>query len=480
MQKFFTYYRFTKTLSILALLLLLHINTAAQQTLASYIELAKKNSYTAQLAQKQNTLAALTYQTFKLSTKPSISFYGNAPVYNKDNYAVTQPDGSIKFLPRSQNYSNAGFGFSQPIAATGGTVSINTDLYRFDNFTAKTKQYNGTPVFLRLSQPLFKFNKYKWDKLTEPLKLQEANQQLKTGMRQMEYDVCRLFFDIITAQTDGQLATANLHYAETNLGIEKRRLQLGASTEDKVLQLEMQQINSTQQQAAAQVAVHRAYLLMQAFINSTDTVTMQLQVPEQLPVLNISKEEAVSQAKQNLPEYIAFQSKKAEAQSKTDEAKKNGRQIDLVASYGLNNASTDLVSIYQNPQNQQRFSIGFNIPIADWGKKKNSMAVAKTQEEQVGIENKQQEARLLTEIENLVNELPVLKNSSSKSLELDTLSYKRFGIANRLYQSGKVSLLELQAAQTEKDNARRNYILALRKFWETCYLLNVKTNSSFF
>jgi outer membrane protein len=474
------YYSIIKKQLLLLLLLFAQTAAKAQQTLASYIELAKKNSYATQLAQKQNILAALTYQSFKLTTKPSISFYGNAPVYNKDNYAVTQPDGSIKFLPRSQNYSNAGFAFSQPIAATGGTVSVNTDLYRFDNFTAKTKQYNGTPVFLRLSQPLFKFNKYKWDKLTEPLKLQEAHQQLKTDMRQIEYDVCLLFFDIINAQTDGQLATANLRYAETNLAIEKRRLQLGASTEDKVLQLEMQQINSTQQQAAAQIAVRRASLTMQAFINSTDTATIHLQLPEQLPVLNINKEEAVAQAKQNLPEYISFQRKMAEAQSKTDEAKKNGRQIDLVASYGLNNAATDLAPIYQNPQNQQRFSIGFNIPIADWGKKKNGIAVAKVQEEQVGIENKQQETRLLTEIENLVNELPVLKSSIRQLLELDTLSHKRFTIANRLYQSGKVSLLELQAAQTEKDNARRNYIMALRKFWETCYLLNSKTNFSFF
>jgi outer membrane protein len=479
LQRIFTYYRFTKT-QIILVVLLLHIRAAAQQTLTSYIELAKKTSYTAQLAQKQNTLAALAYQSFKLTTKPSISFYGNAPVYNKDNYAVTQPDGSIKFLPRSQNYSNAGFAFSQPIAATGGTVSVNTDLYRFDNFTAKTKQYNGTPVFLRLSQPLFKFNKYKWDKLTEPLKLQEAHQQLKTDIRQMEYDVCRLFFDIITAQTEGQLATANLHYAETNLAIEKRRLQLGASTEDKVLQLEMQQINSAQQQAAAQIAVRRASLTMQAFINSTDTTTIQLQLPEQLPVLNINKEKALAQARQNLPEYISFQRKIAAAQSKTDEAKKNGRQIDLVASYGLNNAAADLAPIYQNPQNQQRFSIGFNIPIADWGKKKNGIAVAKAQEEEVDIQNKQQETRLLTEIENLVTELPVLKNSISQSLELDSLSFKRFSIANRLYQSGKVSLLELQAAQNEKDNARRNYIMALRKFWETCYLLNAKTNFSFF
>jgi outer membrane protein TolC len=49
-----------------------------------------------------------------------------------------------------------------------------------------------------------------------------------------------------------------------------------------------------------------------------------------------------------------------------------------------------------------------------------------------------------------------------------------------MFETGKVSLLELQAAQTEKDNARRNYIRALRKFWENLYLLRVKTNAKIF
>jgi len=76
---------------------------ASQTTLQQIIDLAKKNSYSAQLSGNENKLAALNYAAFKMAGKPSLSFYGNAPVFNKDNYAVTQPDGSIKFLSRSQN-----------------------------------------------------------------------------------------------------------------------------------------------------------------------------------------------------------------------------------------------------------------------------------------------------------------------------------------------------------------------------------------
>ena len=40
----------------------------------------------------------------------------------------------------------------------------------------------------------------------------------------------------------------------------------------------------------------------------------------------------------------------------------------------------------------------------------------------------------------------------------------------------KVSLIELQNAESKKDASSRAYINALRQFWESCYLLQAKTN----
>jgi outer membrane protein len=462
---------------ILAGLLLLCCQYSKGQsvTLFDFMKLARTGSYTIQSANADKTLAGLSFNSFKLSGRPLLAFNGNVPTYNKDNYAVTQPDGSIKFLPRSQNYSNLGLGFSQPLLFSGGTLSINTDLYRFDNFTARTKQYNGTPVFVRLSQPLFKYNIYKRDKQIAPLKLQEADQAYKTAQLQMEYEVCRLFFAVIAAQEDERLAIANLENGTANFVIEQRRVQLGVSTEDKVLGLEIQQINARQQQAAAALNIRKSFAALNNYINSADTSIKKMQIPQVLPVALPDKSAAIEQAKKNLPQYIAFQRKRKEAQEKLAEAKMQGRQMDISASYGLNNSAAELATIYQNSQYQQRFSIGFNIPITDWGKRKNNVTIVKAEQEQTEILIKQEEAKLLLEISSLADELPVLKNNVSQALMLDTLALKRYMITNRLFQSGKTSLLEQQAAQTEKDNARKNYIAALQRFWEAWYLLKAKT-----
>ena len=322
---------------------------------------------------------------------------------------------------------------------------------------------------------MFKYNNYKWQKQIAPLQLREAEQIQKAAMMQLEYEVCNLYFNIIEAQSNEQLATGNLQTSVINLANEKRKVQMGVSTEDKVLQLEIQQINSQQQKITAEIEIQKSLLALETFINETDTTSRLLQLPEQLPSIETNKEKIITQAKANLPQYITYHRKILEAESKTDEAKKQGRQIELVASYGLNNAAADLPAIYRNPQDQQRFSLGFTIPIADWGRRKNNLAIARLNEEQTELTNKQEAAKLLEEISNLINELPVVKNNIAQSLVLDTLSQKRFLITNRLYQSGKASLLELQAAQTEKDNAKRNYIASLRKFWESYYLLKAKT-----
>jgi outer membrane protein TolC len=220
-------------------------------------------------------------------------------------------------------------------------------------------------------------------------------------------------------------------------------------------------------------------LALQTYINKSDTITTQFQLPEHLPKFDINLEAALSSAKQNLPDYMSFQRKSLEIKKKSAEAKSQGRQVNLLASYGLNSSATDISGIYRNPQNQQRFGINFMFPIADWGKRRNDIALAKIAEDDIEIKNKLDESKLKIEITNLINDLPIYERDVTLSLLLDTLSQKRFYITNRRFQLDKASLLELQNAQIEKDNARTNYISSLRRFWELFYLLRAKTGIEF-
>lgn len=460
------------------LILLLKSSTfILSQHLQDYIRLGTTNSYSIQLASNEYKIATVNYRVFKTSSRPTLSVNGSVPVYNKDNFGITQPDGTIRFLRRSQNYSNAGFSISQPIPFTGGTVSLNTDLYRFDDFVANTKQYNGTPVFLQLQQPLFGYNSYKWDKQIEPLRLEESRLALQYEKNRLAYDICKAFFDVLDAQSNKKLALTNLDNCLTNLAAEKRKIQLGTSTEDKALQLEIQELNSRREAEAAELSIQSAFIQLRFLINSTDTALKELILPKKLPVLELDINVLLKEAQKNLPVYIGFQRKLLEAKSNTNQVKAQNNQVNLTVSYGLTNTAVSIPAIYRSPRDQQRFSLGFSVPLITWGKRKNSIAAAKLQESQIELSNKAEGAKLAAEITTLVLELPLLQKNAFSALRIDTLTQKRFLITNRLFQSGKVSLSELQISQNEKDMAKRNYLLAMRRFWEAWYLLQLKANT---
>jgi len=461
--------------SILIFGLFIAVIGSGQVTLTDAIKYATDNSEYSDFIVSGFKKSELENLAFRKNYRPYLFSNGNIPSFNKDNFAVVQPDGTVNFLGRSQDNSYLNLGISQPLYLTGGTISLNTDLTRHDDLMRKSIRYNGTPFFIKLSQPLFGFNKLKWDKKIEPIKLREATFKYREDMEELKYEICRLFFRVIEAQENQRLAQVNLENSITNLSIEKRKTQIGTSTEDKVNYFEIRKLVNEQQVEEYKSTVKKNLLVLRSAIKSDDTGVVQLQLPETLPAFNLNTDNVLSLAKSNLSSYISFERERFEALRNISDAKSKGRQINLTASYGLNNAENTIPAIYKNPNNQQRFNIGFSIPIFDWGRTKTGVEIAKIEQTKTDIANKIEEAKLITEITNLVSDMDDFKRNVARTLSIDTLSLKRYNAINRLYQLGRANLLELQAAQVEKDQARRNYVMALRQFWETYYLLKTKT-----
>lgn len=448
------------------------------QSLQDVINESLSNNFSIKANAYDLEISKLNFRSFRLGYRPGLLLNAVLPYYEKDNFQVIQPDGSVKFVRRRQNTSNIGLSFSQPVSITGGSVSVNTELFMVDDLEARNKQFNGTPVFIRYQQPVFGYNKLKWDRVIEPLRLKEANLIYSVEMRSLVYETCRLYFDVINARTSEQLAITNLEHISTNLAIEKRRVELGLSTEDKLFALQMQELRTKQQLQEARVLTEQAATILRNSMNDKDTGRLELVLPENFPVVTWDIARLVAEAKQNLPQYVTFERASMENESALAQAKAQGREINLTASYGLNKAANKIKQIYNDPNDQQRFRVGVSVPISDWGKRKNKIAIAELEQQKYQTEKKDIEATLLTEVVNLYNQLPMLRQNIETARALDTLSQKRFAIANRLFQSGKATILELQAAQTEKDNARMGYVVAIRRFWESWYLLQMKTNTS--
>ena len=457
---------------IIPLVLPLMIFSQTQQlTLEEIVVLAKSQSPRFKLAQTQKEISFYQFQTSSSDFRPQISFYGSAPVYNKEYYGVRQPDGTIKFQSISQNNANMGFSLSQQIPLTGGELSLNTSLGRFDDFKAKTYKYNGTPVYLRLQQPLFAFNPLKWQQKIEPLKFEESRRKYVQEMENIAQQVTRLYFDLLDAQSNISIANTNLKNAAINFEIEKKRVNLGTTTEDKMLQLELQVLTSQRSLDQARYELQISMLNLNTFIGSRESIEIDPVVPNQIAALPIDLAKAIEYARKYRPEFIAFERKKYEAERDVTQAKVGKQQVTLLASFGLNNIGDQIGSIYQHPNDQQVFSIGFNIPIVDWGRRKARYNAAKAIEKLTSFNNELDEATLIQEITTLVKNIDLLKSNIQLAKKTDSVGQRRYEIANNLYQVGKLSATDLNLAQAEKDDARRNFIQSLRQFWDSYYML---------
>lgn len=440
-------------------------------TLQEMVLAGQQQSPQYRLLQTQREYSYYEFLNYKSSLKPQVSLYGNLPSYNKQYAAITQPDGTIYYLPVTQNTANLGFSLSQQLPFSGGTVSFNSNLSRFDDLLAKMHQYNGTPFFIQLNQPLFAMNANRWDRKIAPLKLEESKREFVLSLENIAMQVTDMYFNILDAQEAMKIATANLENITENYGIEYKRIALGTTTEDKLLQLKLQQLTNKQNLELAAYNYQVAILNMKTLLGSADSIELVYTLPDHIPDFEVDLETALNFAQKNRPEFIAFERKRLEADKTLASARSARQQVSVSATFGINRASTNLGTVYTDPKDQQTFSIGFNIPIIDWGRRSIAYNTAKAAMQLTMYNNEIDELNFSREITTLVKNMALLRENIALSRESDTVAQSRYQIANRVYQMGKLSVSDLNIAQNQKDQAHQGLLQALRAFWYHYYLL---------
>lgn len=468
-----------KILYFLVPAVLLFHDSIGQLTMNKAIIKAVTQSPAYKLAVTRKDLKYYQFLSFKSGYKPQVTLYGNLPVYNKQYFAVRQPDGTISYQSINQNMSNVGFALRQKIPFTGGEISLNTALARFDDFDAKIKQYNATPIFLQLNQPLFAVNELKWNKKIQPLVYEESRKEYAFELEQISQETVDFYFDVLDAKNNVSAATINLQNTKVNYEIEQKRIPMGTTTEDRLLQLQLQVLNSRKSLEKEQYNLQVALLSLQIYIGLKDTGMIKVVLPEDIKRLNIDPELALKYVRANRPEYIAFERSSLEAGLSVAKAKSAKNSVQLTATLGLNNAGTRFGTVYNDPKMQQSASIGFSIPIMDWGRSKAALQAAKANAQLTAFNNELEEINLERKTRTIIKSFELLKKNVLISRQADSIALKRYGIANELFKQGKLTISELNIAQSEKDNSTHSYLAALRSYWKSFYELRKLTLYNF-
>ena len=469
-----------RTSSLIFLFFFLSLTATAQQTfsLDEIITRAKSQSPSSKWAETRKENKFWAYRSFRTNYNPQLRLQGQLPVYYKSVNQIIQQDGTYRYIPVQQTNNEVTMQLFQPLSFTGGTISANSGLGFFKDYNDESnlaEQWSGSVFNVALNQPLFAFNRLRWDKRIQPLLYEESKRDYVEEMEQIAATAVQRFFNVLEQQINHQMASFNLANNDTIYKIEQGRYNIGTTSLDKLLQVELQLLTSRQQVAQASLELETARLQLRSFIGLNDGEHFRLVLPEEIPQFMITVEEALDYAKLNRADFIGFQRRRLEAEESVARARGDRMQVMARAAYGLNNNGLVLNDVYQNPTEQQQFNLTFSIPVMDWGRNKAMMRTAMANKKLTDFQIAQDEVNFEQGIMTQVRQFEMLRLQLEITKKSDEVAAERYNVSQNRYLIGKIDITNLNLALNEKDDAKRRYVQALRDFWLAYYNLRMLT-----
>jgi outer membrane protein TolC len=448
-------------------------------TFPEVIKLSEEQSPNALMAKHRFRASYWQYRTFVAQYRPSLTLTGTTPDYSNSYDKVWNSQNNAYDYQSTNTLSNLGsLALSQNIGFTGGTIFMNSDLTVFNDFENDTKKYITTPLSIGLTQPLFRYNALKWQKKTEPLKFEAAKKTFLANIEAVHQQAVMIFFSLAQAQINKQISEMNFSNADTLFRIAQGRYQLGTIAEDELLQMQLSYLNAETARKQADMNLRDREIRLRSFLGFNDKVRIELIIPSEIPSLQVSTQEVFDLAMQNNPEMLNQQLTILTAQSSVAQAKaERGLNANLTASYGLRDQDPDFGLAYSDPNKQQRVRVGFTMPILDWGLGRGKYKMAQSSLELAQVQSNQAIVDFQQNLYLDVEQFNLQKSQVEIAAKSDTVAMKRYEVTKQRFLIGKIAVLDLNDADTRKDQNRRAYLQSLQDYWN--YFYNIRSLTLF-
>jgi outer membrane protein TolC len=479
--------RFTFQFVLLSLILLFSVTCIStlkaqkkvKYTLNEVIKIAQRQSPDALMAIHRFRSEYWRYRSFKADYLPNLSLSATLPDVNRSINAISSQDGTINYTPQSITNYSLDVSLRQKIGLTGGEVFINSGIAQMDNFLPDTtrRQFLSNIVNIGIRQPIFSYNKYKWDKKINPLEYEQAKRKYLESSEDIAIKAIDYFFALLSAQIEKEIAEKNYHNYDTLYHIAQGRYNLGKIAENDLLQLELNLLKADASVENAELNYDNRLFLFKSFLRLKDTLDVELIPPAVTPYFDIPVQKAIELAKLNTSEGMDFQKRILQAESQLDMAKMNGRfDANFFASFGLTQTAATMPDAYKNPLDGERVSLGITLPILDWGKARGQIKMAESNLDLVQTAVQQDKLDFEQNIYLQIMQFKMQKKQLFIAAKSDTVAQKRYEVTHKRYMIGKINnVLDLNMAQIDNDNARKSYFNSLSVYWKNYYRIRKMT-----
>lgn len=464
--------------SFIIFLFLGYISCPAQQlTLSSAIQIAQENSYDAMVARLSFMSQYWSYRSFRAELLPAVSLSGGLLQFNRSMVEARNfDDGRISFVENNSMGNSVSLSIDQNIVPLGGKLSVQSYLYRLDQFSYDSKIYNSQPLRLSYTQPLRAYNNLKWQKKTEPLKYEKAKREYLENMEGVAIEAVRLFFEVLAAQSTYQQCISTLKDRQYLYEIAKKRLDLGTITKSDLLQLELSLLNAQVDANNNELTLKSQKFQLFSYLRMFDYDKIDLIPPYSIPDICVNADDILQKALANSTHTLQQKIKRLESEMLLAQAKANkGLQVQLNSEIGFNQTSNHFNNAYRDLKNNEIIGLTVYLPIFDWGVSKGRVKMAEADLEVTKTQLEQAHETYMQDIRTNVLQFNIQSSQCQNALRAQDIADERYGITKQRFEAGTVTVTDLNTAQQESESAKAQYIRQLHTFWTNYYNLRKAT-----
>lgn len=438
------------------------------------------NSVDAVVAKNEFVSSYWEYRTYKAELLPEIAVDATLPYYSRSYNEYQNEDGSYSFVKNDYSRLDAGLSVSQNIPFTGGVISLESSLERLQQYGDNgATNFMALPFSIALEQPLTGYNNIRWLQRIEPVKFREAEQKLIADMEEAAHLAVQYYFNLLLAEINMEIALQNLENSEKLFAVAEAKRKIGQISQNDLLQLKVSLLKAESYMADARAALDARMFQLRSFLGYGENVVLKPLIPElfadEIPVLNYY--DVLDLANENNAFTQNIQRRMLEASREVSRAKADRWNASLFLSFGMSNQDRYFDETY-NPENwhdNQIVNLGIRAPIVDWGKGKGKVKIAEANREVVTSRIEKEKMDFSQDIFLTVQNF----NNQSKQLtlarETDEIARQRYETTIEAFLLGKIDVLNLNDAQSSKDEARRNYIEQMFYLWSYHYQIRALT-----
>lgn len=444
---------------------------ARKLSLTEAIEIAKRDSYAAQVARYSFLGQYWNYRSYRAELLPSLNLSGGVMNFDRSIVEVRDADsGRVNYVDNNSLSNDLSLSIDQNIPFLGGTLSLQSSLSRLDQFNYDAQTYNSVPLILNYTQPIRAYNALKWRKKTAPLEYANAQKNYLETMQDITINVTNLFFTVLSAQEDYRQSRADYDDRRHLLEIAKKRLDLGTTTKSELLQLELSLLNAKMDVNSSGLTLRTRLFDLFSYLRIVDYDGIELLPPYYMPDIELNAEQVLDKAWAGSSHTITQQLSLLESQRALAEAKASrGLQVEFRGRLGLSQTGQTLPAAYRQLKDYENVGLTMTIPIYDWGMGRGKVRMAKTDVEITKTQIEQANTEFAHDVRTRVMQFNNQAEQCRTSLRAQDIAAERYDIMKRRFENGAVTVTELNTAQEEYESAQHLYISQLQQFWTDYY-----------